>query len=106
MDGEDLDPLTAILAEQAEAAQKAARIAQKERSDSFAAIDRAKTSIDNSTPSPTKRGQKSLKAKNVNYSTAIPTTSTHTEGNKMYTVYNICVRIQGFKHMVAKRFVC
>jgi hypothetical protein len=100
----DVDPLTAMLEEQAEAALKAAQIAKKERSDSFAIFERAKGSVDHSSPSPTKRGQKSLKSKSAKYSTSIPTTSTHTEGSKMYTVYNICVRIQGFKHMVAKRF--
>ena len=43
-------------------------------------------------------------ANNLVFSTSIPTTSTHTDENKLYTVYNILVRIQGYKHIVPKRF--
>ena len=43
-------------------------------------------------------------ANNLVFSTSIPTTSTHTDENKLYTVYNILIRIQGYKHIVPKRF--
>ena len=48
--------------------------------------------------------KQTVNVNNLVYSTSIPTTSTHTGENKMYTVYNIVIRIQGYKHVVPKRF--
>lgn len=48
--------------------------------------------------------KQTVNVNNLVYSTSIPTTSTHTGENKLYTVYNIVIRIQGYKHVVPKRF--
>ena len=48
--------------------------------------------------------ESAFRSRNAVYSTSIPSTRTHTDDGKMYTAYNICIRICGYKHFVAKRF--
>ena len=51
-----------------------------------------------------KYNKQEVNINNLIFSTSIPSTSTHTDENKLYTVYNILIRIQGYKHIVPKRF--